>query len=248
MRLLYSLVGISLLLATGIGFAYTRLQLPVGGAPDSRWALVLADAFRTMLTFALITGGGAFLKSMLDQVLERQRTRRSAEVRFEEIRRSILERLADVHAKFYSVRKLYHSARSRHNDIYSSQDEALVELQRDLLKESVDLEGQFGALKILAISHFGLPSGDYGFKDRSELESELAVTRDQFEAARLRLDLLGECYDDWRHALEGKRKIKTVQALWHSYESLIDFLEQQTFENWDQRRTRLLKQNAGASA
>ncbi len=248
MRVLYLMTGISLLLATGIGLAYISLPVPSVGAPESRWVLILADAFKATLIFAVITGGGTFLKSVVDQVLERQRARRSTEVRFEEIRRSILERLAEVHSQFYSVRKLYHSARSSHNNIYSPQEKEFIELTRDLLKESVDLEGQFGALKILAISHFGLPTGDFGFKDSTQLESRLAETEDSFRAARLRLDLLGEGYDDWRHAIEENRKIVTSEALWSSYEALIDFLQSQTFEQWEKRRTQLLRGTTGASA
>ena len=90
----------------------------------------------------------------------------------------------------------------------------------------MDLEGRFGALKILTITHFKLPHGEYQKKSIDELKQLLCEKKDERELARIRLDLLGEYYDDWRHALEQKRKIKVDDTFYRSYDWLLKFAEE----------------------
>lgn len=98
-------------------------------------------------------------------------------------------------------------------------------LVREILQKSVELEGRYGALKVLAITHFDLRRGDYGYKQVSTLVQQIAEVGDPREKARLRLDLLGEYYDDWRHALEKSRKIKHEEDFYQIYNELLGFLE-----------------------
>ena len=140
-------------------------------------------------------------------------------------RLNILKEFADIYSEFYSLRKLYHSARSSRNGIYDSDSEDFKKLIRDILQRSVDLEGRYGALKVLAITHFNLPRGDFTQKQISELREQISKATDPCLQARSRLDLLGEYYDDWRHALEQNRKINLNDEFFREYERLLAFFE-----------------------
>ena len=52
------------------------------------------------------------------------------------------------------------------------------------------------------------------------------------ECLRYTLDILGQAYDDWRHALEQKREIRSKESklAWNEYEDVLEFLNQQTWE------------------
>ena len=90
-------------------------------------------------------------------------------------------------------------------------------------QRSVELEGRFGAFKVLAITFFKLRGGDFGRKDVDKLKASLETATNTHELARLHLDLLGEAYDDWRHALEHDRRIVPGNDLWGYYEQLLQF-------------------------
>jgi hypothetical protein len=74
-----------------------------------------------------------------------------------------------------------------------------------------------------------IPSGALGRKWKDVLERELKAAEDSKVKARLRLDLLGEYYDEWRHTLdrrEGWIKPDTRDAVWKHYEALLRFFEE----------------------
>jgi hypothetical protein len=202
--------------------------------------LVLIESYKVLLTFTLLGVIALFVKAAIDARLddERESRRRHEEAQKESSRRyeewertraSIIAEFIDIFSQFYSLRKLYHSARSRSNRIYRKPSPEYEQLLRRCLKKTTDLEGRYGALKTWIIRHFGLPTGDFGYKEIPELikKKEQAVT----EAQRLRcsLDILGEAYDDWRHALEKGRKIEVTES-WNEYEQLLGFLDQQTWQ------------------
>jgi len=60
----------------------------------------------------------------------------------------------------------------------------------------------------------------------SELTKLISTKSNVKEIARLKLDMLGEYYDDWRHALEKGRKINVDEEFWSGYDWLLHFLEQ----------------------
>jgi hypothetical protein len=225
MRKLYLAASASIALSIVVAVAYVFVSRQAPVEHPLPLAVVLLEAFKILLSFSLITTGGVVAKGLVDQLLSNERDRRTEADRHEETRLAILKEFAGVFSDFYSIRKLYHSARSTHNTIYDLSSAEYKSLIMELLKRSVDLEGRYGALKVLAITHFNLPRGEFGAKDIAELSQKIRDTSDEAKQVRLRLDLLGEHYDDWRHALEGKRKIRSSDEFFADYEKLLAFLE-----------------------
>lgn len=225
MRKLYLTAGISILLSITcvIVFIVLAKGVPINQIPPS--ASVVLESLKVLLSFSFITTGGLFVKSFIDQLLSESQDRKIAASRREETRLEILKEFTTVYSDFYSVRKLYHSAHSSHNNIYQKASEKYQELMCDLLQRTVDLEGRYGALKVLAIIHFDLPRGGFEMKPIPELTYEIAKSKDDKCSARLRLDLLGEYYDDWRHALEQNRKIKAADEFYKAYGILLSYFE-----------------------
>jgi DNA-binding helix-hairpin-helix protein with protein kinase domain len=64
-----------------------------------------------------------------------------------------------------------------------------------------------------------------GAKRVDDVRAKLDVESDAALRMRLMFDLLGEAYDDWRHALEERRKITMTEDVWSTYEKLLQFLQ-----------------------
>ncbi len=214
-------IGMALLLALLYLF-FTFNKFDNNTAPA--YTNLILETYKTLLTFSLVTTGGIFLKALIDQVIENDRNKQVESNRYEETRKIILKEFTSLFSDFYSIRKLYHSAIS-HEDIYEKNSNDLKILVRQLLQKSVDLEGRYGSLKVMAITHFDLPRGEYQKKPIDEIKKIIATVDDEKTLARYRLDLLGESYDDWRHAFEKRRKIQIDDEFWKGYELLLKFLE-----------------------
>lgn len=225
MRKLYFAASLGVVLALISAIVYSNEISNASVDNPSPYATILLEAFKTLLSFSLITTGGVVIKGLVDQLLNDERDRRTEATRHEETRQSILKEFAGIYSDFYSIRKLYHSARSSRNNIYQVDSDEYKKLIRDLLQRSVDLEGRYGALKVLAITHFNLPRGEFRRKEAQELRQQISQTEDWHNQARLRLDLLGEYYDDWRHALEQDRKINVNDEFFLEYENLLAYFE-----------------------
>jgi hypothetical protein len=91
------------------------------------------------------------------------RLMKNAPIELSRRRTGIIREFIDIFSQFYSVRKLYQSAR-HHPQIYNQNSDEYDALTKELLKKCVELEGRYGALKMLAIYHFGLPDDDLGTK------------------------------------------------------------------------------------
>ena len=220
MRSLYVVGAIGLLLSIATAFLYLSFA---GTSSQSATVFVAGETFKALLTFTLVALGGALIKRAIDASLDEQRAHRSLAEQSKERQTSIIKEFVEVFSQFYSVRKLYESAR-RHPQMYDQRSKEYALLIKDLLKKSVDLEGRYGALKILAINHFGLLGGNLSTKNINELEKCLEDEASSFDQARYRLDLLGELYDDWRHALRDGQEIKMGDKVWENYEALLKFL------------------------
>jgi hypothetical protein len=180
---------------------------------------ILGDVLKAALTFTLIAVGGGYIKILGDNSLEKQRQRQARTKELEDRRRSIIDGLVEINSGFYGIRKRLEAGLRPNKKEY----------WHTWLAESIDLEGQFGTLKILAIQLFKLPSGALGRKWKDVLERELKAAEDSKVKARLRLDLLGEYYDEWRHTLdrrEGWIKPDTRDAVWKHFEALLRFFEE----------------------
>ena len=197
---------------------------------------VFGDLFKGLFSFTLVVWGGAFIKRAIDTSLDER-----------ERRNGLIKEFIEIFSQFYSVRKLYDSAR-QHPQVYGQTSEECAALRKELLRKSVELEGRYGALKILAINHFSLPADDLGTKKIDELmdnihqaERNVRERKDVFKNTRAlmraQFDLLGELYDEWRHALEQdcgigqSTRIASTRAygavdkkVWESYEALLSRL------------------------
>jgi hypothetical protein len=178
--------------------------------------------------------GGALIKGTIDASLDEQRAYRALIEQRKERRSKIIEEFVNIFSLFYSVRKLYHSAND-HADMYDPNSSDYAGLIRELLRKSTELEGRYGALKTLAIQHFGLPYSDLSTKRnriptlKARIKAPNASASDgdnDFTLIRDELDLLGELYDEWRHAFEEKRGISddVSKDVWEAYEVLLKFL------------------------
>jgi hypothetical protein len=202
------------------------------------------QVFKTALTFTLIAAGGGYVKIIGDHFLEDQRNKQAELNEREAQRKSIIDAFVNTFSGFYSLRKYYEST-SRVGHRRFERDK---EFKKYFLVKSTELEGQYGALKVRAIEHFELPAGDFGSQNICDLETELdnldktlkktkvalsskeAVRKAARKAARVRLDLLGEYYDRWRHALERDRPEILVQPrlkrLWMQYTGLLTYFQE----------------------
>jgi hypothetical protein len=225
MRKLVVCAGLGLVLAIVVGAFYFRLTWSVQSTNVPAYANLFLESFKTLLTFSFVTIGSIVLKTLIDQVLERDRNKQTELNRYEETRRTILKEFATIYSEFYSLRKLYHSARSKHNTIYDSSSNEYKTLLRDLLQKSVILEGRYGALKVLIITHFDLQRGEYQMKKLSDLLLAVQTLTKPRDLVRCQLDILGECYDDWRHAFEQNRDINANTIFYKTYDQVLLFLE-----------------------
>jgi hypothetical protein len=215
MKPMYIAVALSSLLTTAAGAIRARAVSPA-------WEFLSGEIFKAGLTFCLVGATGALIKVLADRLLEVDRDERARTAEKEKTKRALLEEFTAIYSGFYSLRKLWHSARDARASVYGPHDsDQYSNLVRSLIERSVGLEGKYGALKIALVRHFGLQAGDYGSKSCAALQDELSKCKDPHERARLQLDFLGECYDDWRHALEEDRKIATGVSSWRTYESLL---------------------------
>ena len=168
---------------------------------------LILETYKLALSFTLIGVFGALVKAAIDENISRKDDEARRYQEWENQKANILQAFIDIFSEFYSIRKLYHSAMSTRNSIYTVKTPEFEALVREVLKKAVELEGRYGALKVWIIRHFNLPGGDFGYKSKQKLmelkedpEIDLSVKH------RHALDLLGEAYDDWRHAIEGVKK------------------------------------------
>lgn len=200
----------------------------------------LLETYKLCLSFTLIGTAGTVVKAIVDTTMEeeREKKRRIAEHDKENERRyeawentriKILREFIEIFSTFYSLRKLYHSAYSKSNSIYSKETDEYKSLIRECLKKATDLEGRFGVLKVLIIGHFDLPGGEFEHRPIEKIISDRDKAKDNDERLRLSLDILGEAYDDWRHALEQNRKIDCPTS-WEAYREILAFIDSQRWK------------------
>lgn len=191
---------------------------------------IFLETYKIVLSFTLVGILGGFVKAGIDVSIAKQKDNERLYDEWEKRRTNILFEFTQIYSEFYSLRKLYHSARSENNTIYAVGTSEYKTLFRDCLNKAVDLEGRFGGLKVAIIRHFNLPMGDYGAKYIDELLELKAGTEEQKLVMRYSLDILGELYDDCRHALEQDRKIKMSNEMWSIYEELLGFLDSARYQ------------------
>jgi hypothetical protein len=198
------------------------------------------EVFKASLGFLLVVCGGAMIKGVVDTELDKRKTerewqskaderRRSELAAWEERKRLLLQELARIFSGFYTVRKLHHSITKRQAAPYQNDPQEVEKVKRGLLRECVELEGRYGALKVQALLLLHLPAGDLGWKNINELTARLASTTDPRQIVRLRFDVLGEAFDGWRHALEKGDRITTGPQAWAEYEFLLGHLTSAQF-------------------
>jgi hypothetical protein len=224
--------ALGLLLSGGFSQAATSASLQI----------IFQELLRAALTFTLIAVGGGYIKFLSDNFLEEQRTKQAKLDEREAQRRSIIEAFVNTFSGFYSLRKYYEEFTSQVGD---------KEFKKDFLVKCTELEGQYGALKVRAIQHFELPAGMFETQKICALEKELGeldktlketeTTIDSKEAvqkvqetarkaARVRLDLLGQYYDLWRHALRDDNPKEILakplrEDLWRQYTGLLIYFQ-----------------------
>jgi hypothetical protein len=200
----------------------------------------LLETYKLLLGFTLVGVIGVVVKAVVDARIDSEKESRKRyeekqkelDRRYEEwerIRGEIVKEFTNIFSEFYSVRKLYHSAISDNNIIYDKSSKEFKILLQDCLRKTTELEGRYGALKILIIRHFGLPSGNFGFKSVSMLVEKKKTSSNERQRLRYALDILGEAYDDWRHALEKSRKIDVSES-WNAYEEIFGFLDEEIWK------------------
>jgi hypothetical protein len=220
-----ALSGIILSFGAAVGYVLSQ---------TSRQEFLYGHLFKTALIFTLIAAGGGYIKIVGDHFLEDQRTKQAKLDEREAQRKSIIDAFVNTFSGFYSLRKYYESSSRVRGE----------EFNKYFLVKSTELEGQYGALKVRAIQHFELPAGDFGSQKISDLETKIAELDNTLKetkttinsreaarnAARKRLDLLGEYYDRWRHALEKDRtKIllePRLKRIWMQYIGLLTYFQE----------------------
>ena len=240
-------VGIILSFVAAAGY---YLSGPTSQGTPSSLQILYGELFKTALTFTLIAAGGGYIKIVGDRFLEDQRLKQAQLNEREAERRSIIDEFVNTFSGFYSLRKHYESRARPSNEEPSNE-----EFKKYFLEKSTELEGQYGALKVRAIQHFKLPKGSFKSQKISDLQTKLQTalkkledTKNSKEAeqevARVRLDLLGEYYDRWRHALENgwseilpKDRLKKfgeqysrLDSHWEQYEALLTYFEEKPLE------------------
>jgi hypothetical protein len=206
---------------------------PIQGIPEPSSIFILKELVKYLLAFVIVSFGGVVIRHPVDRVLQRQRSLRESAVREEETRRTIVKEFAEIYSGFYTIRKHYHSLRKKENKVYAELSASIPSILDDLLRRSVELEGRFGALKALSVIHFGLPTEKLTeTKNIEDLLEKLKNATASRERARIQLDLIGEWYDDWRHALEKGESIFTEKdtdqraTFYDTYRDLLAFFEQ----------------------
>jgi hypothetical protein len=167
---------------------------------------LLAEGLKALLAFTFVAVGGALFKAVLDEHAETRTRLETKADQWQEERKDLIRETASIFSEFYSLRKLY--------DSHSIEGT----LQQSMLRESVDLEGRYGALKVQALIHLGLPLGDFGYKPFVELRNAIDSERDPKMRRRLWFDYLGEAFDGWRHAIVKGKAIDRSAAAWEAYE------------------------------
>lgn len=223
--------GIIAFLAVVVCIILILVYEPIQGATEPYSIFILKELLKYLLAFVIVSFGGVVIKLSVDRILDRQRSLRESAVREEETRRIIMKEFAEIYSGFYTIRKHYHSLRLEENSVYAELSASIPSILDNLLRKSVELEGRFGALKALAVMHFSLPTEQLtDTKIISKLRVKLKNAKNSRERARIQLDLIGEFYDDWRHALEENREIftenKTQRAeFYDTYRDLLTFFE-----------------------
>lgn len=201
---------------------------------------ILIETYKFLLGFTLVSVIGVAVKSVVDSRLdaEKESRRRYDEAekeksrRYEEwegVRGAIMTEFTDIFSQFYSIRKLYHSALGSKNILYDKSSPQYTDLLRSCLQRATDLEGRYGALKMLIIRHFSLPIEGLVYDDINILLQKKSNAVNEKDQLRFALDILGEAYDDWRHALEQGRKIDVSES-WSAYTEVLGFLDKQTWQ------------------
>ena len=103
-------IGLSLFFAVMYFYFTKDINLPDKLPP---YSLLILETFKTLLTFSLVTTGGVVLKTLIDKLVESDRTRQLENSRYEDTRKIILKEFTNIYSEFYSLRKLYHSAKSQ---------------------------------------------------------------------------------------------------------------------------------------
>jgi hypothetical protein len=203
--------------------------------------VVILETYKLVLSFTLLGILGVVVKAVVDSRLEAERDsrRRYEEQQKEQNRRyeewekkrsEIIHEFVHIFSAYYSLSKHYHSASSGKNQIYDRASPEYLAFLRTCLEKAADLEGRYGALKMLIVRHFGLPGDDLGFKEIAVLLQKKKLALTEKEQLRCTLDLLGQAYDDWRHALEQSRRIE-VATSWSAYEEILGYLESKHWNN-----------------
>lgn len=197
--------------------------------------VVILETYKLVLSFTLLGILGILVKAVVDSRLdaEKESRRKYEEAQKEQGRRyeewekarvAIIKEFIHIFSAYYSLSKHYHSASSGKNQIYDKSSPEYLAFLRTCLERAADLEGKYGALKMLIVRHFNLPGGDLGFKEIPVLLQKKKLAATEHERLRCTLDLLGQAYDDWRHALEQARRIE-VSNSWTAYEEILGYLE-----------------------
>lgn len=180
---------------------------------DESLRFLLAEGLKASLAFTFVAVGGALFKAVLDEHAERRTRLQTQADQWQEERKDLIRETATIFSEFYRIRKLYDS----HNIIEGT-------LQQSMLRESVDLEGRYGALKVQALIHLGLPLGDFGYKPFVELHKAIDSERDPKMRGRLWFDYLSEAFDGWRHAIVQGKAIDRSAAACEAYEQVLGIL------------------------
>lgn len=201
---------------------------------ESEKSIFLVESFKTTLSFFLITSVGLLLKNAIDSSIQRDTERKLEYHRIENLRKDMIEHFTTIYSEFYSIRKFYHSVRSLKNNIAEETSESKNDIFLRLVEKSSEKEGEYGSLKVKIIHEYSLPSGNFEMKPIEELISIINSNPEEKMKIRCQLDLLGEFYDDWRHAMESPMKRKIFEAndvnryhgfFYSTYSELLNFLE-----------------------
>jgi hypothetical protein len=176
------------------------------------------------VALAVISAGGAIAKFVVDKELEQHRNAKTQARESELELRRIRREFASIFSEFYAIRKTYDSSVGNGSRLFASTPEDVLSFKRDLLTRSIHLEGRYGALKVQCMTFFELKHVELGTKDESVIEQELGAETDPQKRFRLQLDLLGEYYDDWRHSIEGNRRLKPSARVYKVYEDMLELL------------------------
>jgi hypothetical protein len=191
---------------------------------DKTNVFLIKTLFTSFVTFAIITIGGLFVKTTIDFSIEKDRANKIKEERIQTLRSNFINELTQIYSGFYSIRKLYHSVLDEENLNYNNSDNEKTMLFRDLLAKSVDLEGRYGALKVNIAIYYNLELDKWGSKNIDKLNNALKKETDPKIKYRLKLDLIGEYFDEWRHSIEKEEEIDDKVFITVHYTEVLSFL------------------------